>query len=842
MRKAQKKQIMDFAMLLEEAHDELKEKIKARQYADAIDILCQCQQGAIQMGELIEQLEGEDVPTVSCLESYCELIFQVHESISQGEPGNENKIYKSLRKSLIRIENSIKNDIKVRLEIVFLPYKASMWDSLESVWKASDADSDCDAYVVPIPYYDRKPDGSFGTLHYEGTELPSYVPTLHYESYSFEKRKPDIVFIHNPYDNYNYVTSVDPRFYSGELKKHTECLVYIPYYSTTGGMSEGQMSCPAYYNADYIVIQAPKYRKFFDAGLPDEKFLPLGSPKFDRVIQMCKEPKCLPDEWKDKAEGKKLYFYNTSIGGMLQNTENFLKKMEYVFRCFDGREDACIVWRPHPLLESTFESMRAQYYPFYKELKRQFIENGIGIYDDTPDITSTIAVCDAYIGDSGTSVTSLFGVAGKPMFILNNRIHTEPEEDDWKGEIIKGFYADNNEWLVTPGNQLYYAPNNDYRYEHYCSLSEYSSGNYFLRAIEVNGKVYACPGNAQEILVIGERKIEKRILLERCLEQGGAFAGAMCIGNYLYLIPNKYPAIVRYDTVTEQLEYIRGFNDVFIRHVNGEKRIGGNCIYGDSLFLASPADNYVLEISSNGKIKLLTVKESKQKGCFAMLSDGESIWMMPNSGNVIVRWNPDTEEVQEYSDLPYGFMCKNMITGAVCKVRPFNIPAFGERYVVFPPYWGNMYVRLDKKTGQMEEWKPTFPMLEREKSGYYTAKSKSYFACSRVRMGKRVHQLFSICDRKLYDVNEDTDECQEVMIDFNLEELKNHEPGFCKNSDWLIYACQENAFNTLRRFLNDDIIGNVFSKEQQIAAYGSIVANNDGSSGEKVHEFIKNRF
>ena len=80
------------------------------------------------------------------------------------------------------------------------------------------------------------------------------------------------------------------------------------------------------------------------------------------------------------------------------------------------------------------------------------------------------------------------------------------------------------------------------------------------------------------------------------------------------------------------------------------------------------------------------------------------------------------------------------------------------------------------------------------------------------------------------------------MIDFNLEELKNHEPGFCKNSDWLIYACQENAFNTLRRFLNDDIIGNVFSKEQQIAAYGSIVANNDGSSGEKVHEFIKNRF
>ena len=32
-----------------------------------------------------------------------------------------------------------------------------MWDSLESVWQAADADPDCDAYVVPIPYYDTPP-------------------------------------------------------------------------------------------------------------------------------------------------------------------------------------------------------------------------------------------------------------------------------------------------------------------------------------------------------------------------------------------------------------------------------------------------------------------------------------------------------------------------------------------------------------------------------------------------------------------------------------------------------------------------------------------------------------
>ena len=68
--------------------------------------------------------------------------------------------------------------------------------------------------------------------------------------------------------------------------------------------------------------------------------------------------------------------------------------------------------------------------------KKRFIEEDIGILDLTPAIENTIALSDVYIGDSGTSVTSLFGVAGKPLFIFNNNIHTLPEKDDWRGERI----------------------------------------------------------------------------------------------------------------------------------------------------------------------------------------------------------------------------------------------------------------------------------------------------------------------------------------------------------------------------------------------------------------------
>ena len=118
--------------------------------------------------------------------------------------------------------------------------------------------------------------------------------------------------------------------------------------------------------------------------------------------------------------GKKVFFYNIGINGLLINTKMFLEKIEYVFRCFSACKNACLVWRPHPLLEAAFTSMRAEYKPIYEKLKQYFLENDIGIYDDTPEIEPTIALCDAYIGNAGSSVTSLFGMAGKPVFILNN--------------------------------------------------------------------------------------------------------------------------------------------------------------------------------------------------------------------------------------------------------------------------------------------------------------------------------------------------------------------------------------------------------------------------------------
>lgn len=910
MRREQKKQVQEFVELLGQAHEEIKKQIEKKNPAAAMDLLAQCQEGAIQMGSLIEATEGDGAPTIQLLESYCELVYGIYGELGQetggrietgaGEPADEDgsiqggtgsvladaadrqppvqaagkslanggKAYKKLRSALLRIESSIRHDIKVRLEVAFFPYKASMWDSLESVWLAADADPDCDAYVVPIPYYDRNRDGTLGAWHYEGNDFPPYVPVTYYETYRLEERRPDAAYIHNPYDQGNYVTTVDPRFYSAELKKYIDKLVYIPYYTTTGGMAEAQERCLAYYYADYIVIQAEKYRKFFAPELADEKFLPFGSPKFDRAIRMCAQPGPVPESWAERMRGRKVYFYNTSINGLLGDTARFLEKMAYVFRCFQGREDACLMWRPHPLLESTMDSLRPEYRPAYDELKRMFTEMRLGIYDDTPDITETISHCDAYLGDEATSVTSLFGIAGKPLFIFNNNINTAPEEDDWRGEIVRGFQIDGQDrWTITQGNKLYRSSENDYHYRFYCDLSEYAAAGYYIRALEIDGKVYVCPGNAQDILVVGEGKVQRRIPLEHQLEQYGAFSMAWNIGQYLFLVPMRYPDIVRYDTVRDKVDYINGGNEVFVDYTDGKWRVGGSCVWGEYLLLASPVDNRILAIhSESGKAGLLTTEVEDSGGCIAMAYDGTDMWLLPYSGTKITRWNPGNGKAEVYADVPEGFFCRELPRGYETGERPFSQAAFSGKYVFLSPYWGNMFLRLDRETGEMREWKPPFPALDREKNGYFLAGAKGnflpYYAIGgsggngAAPMGSPLHcepedgsgtgmgtqwdcRYFSVLDRKFYDVRLETGECREVSVDFDTKELRAQTDGFWEQSEWLQYACKEDAFNCLTDFLDGNVSGAAFDRERQLRAYEKIAANYDGTCGEKVHRFVK---
>lgn len=854
MRKAQKQEVINCIKSLRQAHEEIKAALNRSDYSRVQNMLSECQDFAVAIGENIEKLEGEGHATVACLEAYCEALYQAYGQLDSADGISAGKIYKELRRQLLRVEDSAERDIRIRTEVVFLPYKASMWDSLESVYLAAKADPDCDAYCIPIPYYDKNPDGSFGQMHYEGLDYPEYVDTIYWQNYNLEERKPDAIYIHNPYDDGNYVTSVHPRFYSDNLKKHTECLVYIPYYATAGGMSEGQALCAAYFNVDYIVIQAEKYRKFFDAGIPDEKFLALGSPKFDSVIHKCQNPPEPPKEWNlsdgqwEKIKKGKIYFYNTSIGGMLGNTDAFLKKMRYVFDIFKGREDACLLWRPHPLMDSTFNSMRREYKPRYDALKREFVEENIGILDETTDMENTIALSDVYIGDSLTSVISLFGVVGKPMFILNNYINTLPEKDDWRGERINLQFDPwgDDRYQVTENNQLWYSEKNDYHYKFYMDLETgYAGGGYYMRALAIKDKIYVLPLYAQHLLIIKDKKI-RRIDFPETVKQELAFYSYSYSQKYIFLFPYKYSYMVRINIEIEEICYLQGINCFNVRYIEGEWRTGGICLYENELIFASPEDNQFLFMDIDTlKVQSLRCNSRCNQGVQEMIVNGDELWLVPLNGMTITCWNPKTGEVREYGNVPQGFKSVKWPYEYECEEHPFGTVAFsgenGKENIIVSPHWGNMYLSLDRESGRMEKWDPPMELKNRGRNGYFITVGMGRFVITFPQRGKANCRLWYAPERKLYDINIDTKEYKEVEIDFDYDDLITHEPGFMEESEGMQYCLKENAFNSLKDLLDDKITGNQFDRERQIKAFSRINANTEGTCGRNVHHLVKGK-
>lgn len=413
------------------------------------EVLIQCQEAALQIGTHIETFGEKYQPIVKILEDYCENVYQM--SIIISDRDGCRKLSKKIRKQLTELQNRIQYELpEEKKEVVFLPYKASMWDSLESVWKAADEDENTDVYVIPIPYYDKKPDGSFKEEHYEGELYPEYVPITKYDEYDFENRRPDMIYIHNPYDNNNHITSVHPFFYSGNLKKYTDKLIYIPYFvlqevnpDDKAAVKDIENFCitPAVFNANKVIVQSENMREIYINVLTDfmkekskgdtrkyweKKILGLGSPKTDKILCARKEHTEVPEEWRkviEKADGsrKKVIFYNTGVTALLQHGEKLLDKIEDTFKEFrEKKEETALLWRPHPLFRATLASMRPGLEERYERIAEEYCREGWGIYDDTSDLDRAVAISDVYYGDA-SSVVQLFNKANKRALIQNVR-------------------------------------------------------------------------------------------------------------------------------------------------------------------------------------------------------------------------------------------------------------------------------------------------------------------------------------------------------------------------------------------------------------------------------------
>lgn len=339
--------------------------------------------------------------------------------------------------------------------VLFLPYKYSMWNSFASIFEAAKEDENCEVYVMPIPYYDKDQEGNLTEMHDESESYPDDVGIISWRGNQVDEIDPDVIFIHNPYDGNNLVTSIHPDYYTNKLVRNDRVVIYVPYYvSYTDDEGISVFMGGAEYYTDYVIVQSEWYKEKFEFEMlkhnilnDGNKFIVLGNPKYDKIRSLNKYEYPLRDDWKEKlldASGNKKFtvLLDTTIEVLTKGRGKTLKKVEEVIGFFEKQKDFALIWRPHPLIKPTLRNMCPELIPTYVKLVDRCKNLDNCIFDDTNDMHTAMAWSDAFMGKYG-SMIELYRVAKKPTIMLevgektNFEINGKYDEEGLRAKVSR---------------------------------------------------------------------------------------------------------------------------------------------------------------------------------------------------------------------------------------------------------------------------------------------------------------------------------------------------------------------------------------------------------------------
>jgi hypothetical protein len=460
-----------------------------------------------------ELFKPESIPTLASLKAditeYIEAFVEFVNDVTSDSDTNKNKAITTLRAYAKSLENIADTDAKrlskhIRnievaifnlkidmLEIVFIVDSVAKSDVLLPLYKVASADPNCIARWLPVPLYGLDNCGFWDEPHYDGADYYKDIKCEDWHSFDLERVHPDVIFTNNIYDDKNYVTQLHPKFWSGRLRSCTDYLVYAHYGIDNWVANDpdsidwntlyqnNELACTdRHFNIKYYLVQSQElakaitsmwnfYFKKTKTRKPlgfNEKFLPLGSPKFDTIHELPYTDYPIPTDWQEKifdtnGNKKTVVLYASTLKDLLTDIEVWFKKFETVMDFFKDRGDVVCICRLHPLTLQTIKAMRNQYLDQYLKFVSDIKENRNLILDETADFHTAIKISDCYFGEE-SSILSLYFATGKPLGLIwtdggdwgppvDGKDTTFHKILDWQVEAMKS----------APGGNIYHKNN-----------------------------------------------------------------------------------------------------------------------------------------------------------------------------------------------------------------------------------------------------------------------------------------------------------------------------------------------------------------------------------------------
>ena len=434
----------DDLLVLENAHKGLFKLLLIQNNEMAVQLLLKCQECAISLGNKAENETVNCEELIHTLEEYCEIIFQIYQMLIQGEMLDAEGVFRILQEQLKIVKNEYSKEYERKQKVVFVVDKASNWRSLESIWKAAKEDKNAIVSVIVVPYFYKKWNGEILEEHYEKDEFPKYVEITDYRECNLENYHPDVIYINSPYDQFNYIYSIHPHFYSSKLVNYTEKLVYIPWFIVSELTKEDErgwqsmqyfVTMPGVVNADKVIVQSEQMKEAYVEYLTEwagedtrtlweEKISGTGSPLMDKDDNKEEILNALPEEWKailrkEDNNWKKTLLYSISATGFIERGLKAAEKLQNVLQILkENSGEIIMVWYPNKEIETVLKLSHPDLWKAYFEIVEKYRKEGWGIYAENLDSETAVLMSDAYYGDACVLSQDMV-IAEKPVMIQN---------------------------------------------------------------------------------------------------------------------------------------------------------------------------------------------------------------------------------------------------------------------------------------------------------------------------------------------------------------------------------------------------------------------------------------
>lgn len=529
-----------------------------------------------------------------------------------------------------------------------------------------------------------------------------------------------------------------------------------------------------------------------------------------------------------------VFLLNTHLNTVLEDAESGLNRLRMVLQYFEKRDDLLLLWRPHPLLEESLQSMQPQYLECYLQIKDFALKMKNLIYDTEAAAFEAICCSDAYIGDVSSSLVLSYGITGKPAYIWGFQNQASPRSQDIvklgadEGDIEGDqyiFHANNGFGifsvdLITKKVKLIGAARNK------CPFAAYRT------AVFYKGFVWLIPNYEAEIKKIdlssGEEKIipyPRNFSVPAC----GKFEISIKYGHYIWCVPQNADMILRIDMETDSIKEYSDFGQQVKKSPSGFLFKGG-AVGNGKLWLCPDGSPVCSALDlENGVVSEFDVDCTKKRyGGVAF--DGQHLWFAPLTADYILRFDPLTDTKKEYHDWPTGY-----VGGNYALYRPY----FDGEFIWMTPRDANMIIKIDPKTEKitgLNKWPAGF---ERLYDGAYLVpqifekpvhcKEYIWFPTQRL--------------NKLLGIHRYSNEMSSIDMEISIWDIEKNEYIFEQYlREYGLHAWAEHLYSyekfSLSFFVDLVKEGRDMFKEKRKEDFSELADHSDGTAGECIWKHI----